>query len=201
MNAAVTTRSPRATWNYPTAIRFGAGRIAELAEACKSAGMTRPLLVTDPFLATRPMTADALKNLIDAGLGAAMFSEIKPNPVETNIYKGLEVLRAGKHDGVVAFGGGSALDAGKVIAFMAGQARPMWDFEDIGDWWTRADPKGIAPVVAVPTTAGTGSEVGRAGVITHGEASTLRGRRKPNFHATGRSPWAWCSTASASYSG
>jgi alcohol dehydrogenase len=112
------------------------------------------------------MTANALKILTDAGLGAAMFSDIKPNPVETNVYRGLEVMKAGNHDGVVAFGGGSALDAGKVVAFMAGQTRPVWDFEDKGDWWRRADPAGIRPVVAVPTTAGTGSEVGRAGVVT-----------------------------------
>jgi alcohol dehydrogenase len=170
--------SPRSNWNYPTAIRFGAGRIAELAEACRTAGMQRPLLVTDPFLATQAMTANALQHLKDAGLEAAIFSEIKPNPIETNIYRGLEVLKAGRHDGVVAFGGGSALDAGKVIAFMAGQTRPMWDFEDVGDWWTRADPKGIAPIVAVPTTAGTGSEVGRAGVITQEATHT----KKVIFH-------------------
>jgi alcohol dehydrogenase class IV len=178
MNASVKAASPKANWNYPTALRFGAGRIAELAEACKSAGMSRPLLVTDPFLATQPMTANALKSLTDAGLGAALFADIKPNPVETNIYRGLEAMKAGNHDGVVAFGGGSALDAGKVIAFMAGQTRPMWDFEDIGDWWTRADPKGIAPIVAVPTTAGTGSEVGRAGVITQEATHT----KKVIFH-------------------
>jgi alcohol dehydrogenase class IV len=170
--------SPRANWNYPTAIRFGAGRIAELAEACKLAGMSRPLLVTDPFLATQPMTGRALATLNEAGLAAAMFSDVKPNPVETNVYRGLEALRSGGHDGVVAFGGGSALDAGKVIAFMAGQTRPMWDFEDIGDWYTRADPKGIAPIVAAPTTAGTGSEVGRAGVITQEATHT----KKVIFH-------------------
>src|SRR3954452_23279235 len=166
MNASVKTTSPKANWNYPTALRFGAGRIAELAEACKGAGMRRPLLVTDPFLATRPMTVKALKSLTDAGLGAAMFSAIKPNPVETNIYRGLEAMKAGNHDGVVAFGGGSALDVGKVVAFMAGQTRPMWDFEDVGDWWSRADPAGIAPMVAVPTTARTGSDVRRAGAVT-----------------------------------
>ena len=124
------------------------------------------------------MTTKALQLLKDAGLEAAMFSEIKPNPIETNIYRGLEALRGGGHDGVVAFGGGSALDAGKVVAFMAGQTRPMWDFEDIGDWWTRADPAGIAPIVAVPTTAGTGSEVGRAGVITQEATHT----KKVIFH-------------------
>jgi alcohol dehydrogenase len=170
--------SLKANWNYPTAVRFGAGRIAELPAICREVGMARPLLVTDPFLATQPMTAKALAALAEAGLGSAMFHAVKPNPVESNVAAGLEVLRAGGHDGVIAFGGGSALDAGKVIAFMAGQTRPMWDFEDIGDWWTRADPKGIAPVIAVPTTAGTGSEVGRAGVITQ-EASRTK---KVIFH-------------------
>ncbi|HUN11985.1 MAG TPA: iron-containing alcohol dehydrogenase [Rhabdaerophilum sp.] len=156
----------RGNWNYPTSIKFGAGRITELAEAAKAAGIARPLLVTDPFLATQPMVAAAKAQLDAAGLPCAVFSDVKPNPVAANVEAGIAVLRAGKHDGVIAFGGGSALDAGKVIAFMAGQTRPMWDFEDIGDWWTRADPKGIFPIIAVPTTAGTGSEVGRAGVIT-----------------------------------
>jgi alcohol dehydrogenase len=107
-----------------------------------------------------------------------VFSDVRSNPVESNVERGVVALRAGGHDGVVAFGGGSALDVGKVIAFMAGQTRPMWDFEDIGDWWTRADPAGIAPVVAVPTTAGTGSEVGRAGVITQEATHT----KKVIFH-------------------
>jgi alcohol dehydrogenase len=156
----------RGNWNYPTSVRFGAGRIAELAEAVRSAGMRRPLLVTDPRLAAMPMVADAAAALDAAGLPCAVFSDVRPNPVAANVEAGLRALKGGGHDGVVAFGGGSALDVGKVIAFMAGQTRPMWDFEDVGDWWTRADPSGIAPVVAVPTTAGTGSEVGRAGVIT-----------------------------------
>jgi alcohol dehydrogenase class IV len=155
----------KGNWNYPTAIRFGAGRIAELPQACRDAGIARPLLVTDPGLARLAMVQDALKSCATAGLGVALFSDVKANPVEKNVADGLAVFRAGKHDGVIAFGGGSALDAAKVIAFMAGQTRPMWDFEDVGDWWTRADPKGIAPSVAVPTTSGTGSEVGRAGVI------------------------------------
>ena len=103
---------------------------------------------------------------------------MKPNPIAANVDAGIEVLREGGHDGVIAFGGGSGLDIGKVIAFMAGQTRPMWDFEDIGDWWTRADPKGIFPIVAVPTTAGTGSEVGRAGVITDETTHT----KKVIFH-------------------
>lgn len=167
-----------ANWNYPTSIRFGAGRIGELAEACKSAGMQAPLIATDPFLATQPMIPASLEALNAAGLRAAVFSAVKSNPVESNVSAGLDVLRQGQHDGVVAFGGGSALDCGKVIAFMAGQTRPMWDFEDIGDWWTRADPAGIVPIVAVPTTAGTGSEVGRAGVITQEATHT----KKVIFH-------------------
>ena len=156
----------KANWNYPTAVRFGAGRAAELGEAAAAAGMTRPLIVTDTGLAKLPMVKAAGDILAKAGNPAGLFSGVRPNPIAATVAAGLEVLRAGKHDGVVAMGGGSALDAGKVIAFMAGQTRPMWDFEDVGDWWTRADPKGILPVVAVPTTAGTGSEVGRAGVIT-----------------------------------
>lgn len=156
----------RANWNYPTAIRFGAGRIAELAEVCLANGIRKPLLVTDSGLASSPITIGALAGLRAAGLDAELFSDLKSNPVEANLNAGLLAYRDGGHDGVVAFGGGSALDTGKLIAFMSGQSRPIWDFEDIGDWWTRADPDGIAPIIAVPTTAGTGSEVGRAGVLT-----------------------------------
>jgi len=161
--------SLKANWSYPTSVRFGAGRIAELAEACLAAGITRPLLVTDKGLASMPITAQALDVLDAAGLGRAMFAEVDPNPHEGNVEAGLKAYREGGFDGVVAFGGGSGLDLGKTLAFMAGQTRRLWDFEDIGDWWTRADPAGIAPIVAVPTTAGTGSEVGRAGVITNSE--------------------------------
>ncbi|WP_341211133.1 iron-containing alcohol dehydrogenase [uncultured Limimaricola sp.] len=161
--------SLRANWSYPTAIRFGAGRISEIAEACAAAGIKRPLLVTDKGLAGLPITAATLDLMEAAGLGRAMFSEVDPNPTEHNVEAGVTAYREGGHDGVIAFGGGSGLDLGKMVAFMAGQTRPLWDFEDVGDWWTRADPAGIAPIVAVPTTAGTGSEVGRASVITNSE--------------------------------
>jgi alcohol dehydrogenase len=164
----------RADWNYPTSVRFGAGRIAELADAAKAAGMVRPLFVTDPNLARLPMVADALASLHAAGLATALFSDVRPNPVDSNIVAGVAAFRAGGHDGVVAFGGGSALDAGKLVAFMAAQTRPLWDFEDVGDWWTRANARGIAPVVAVPTTAGTGSEVGRAAVVTDAATHTKK---------------------------
>ena len=157
----------RANWSYPTAIRFGAGRIAELAEACAAAGIKKPLLVTDKGLASLPITAAALDLMNAAGLGRAMFADVDPNPTEINLAAGVAAYKAGGHDGVIAFGGGSGLDLGKAVAFMAGQTRPVWDYEDIGDWWTRADPAGIAPIVAVPTTAGTGSEVGRASVLTN----------------------------------
>jgi len=158
---------PTVNWSYPTAIRFGAGRISELPQALAAAGIRKPLLVTDKALAALPVTARALDILDAAGLGRAVFSDVDPNPNEANLAAGIKAFRAGGHDGVVAFGGGSALDLGKLIAFMKGQTRPVWDFEDIGDWWTRADASAIAPVIAVPTTAGTGSEVGRAGVLTN----------------------------------
>ncbi len=152
-------------WNFPTAMRFGPGRIKELPGACQDLGMTKPLLVTDPGLAKLPMIAAALALNEAEVLPTALFSNIKPNPVGKNVEDGLKAYRAGGHDGVIAWGGGSGLDAAKTIAFMAGQTKPMWDFEDRGDNWLAADPAGIAPIVAVPTTAGTGSEVGRASVI------------------------------------
>jgi alcohol dehydrogenase class IV len=158
-----------ANWSYPTAIRFGAGRIAEIGDACASAGIKRPLLVTDRGLAPMEITQRTLKLMEDAGLGSAIFADVDPNPTEINLEAGLKAFRDGGHDGVIAFGGGSGLDLGKMVAFMSGQTRPIWDFEDIGDWWTRADPDGIVPNIAVPTTAGTGSEVGRASVITNSE--------------------------------
>lgn len=154
------------TWNYPTTVVFGAGSLQKAARACEQAGIRRPLVVTDPGLARLPVIEALQVILRDAGLTAGFFVDVRSNPVAANVEAGLAVLREGGHDGVIAVGGGSALDAGKVIAFMAGQKRPLWDFEDIGDWWKRADPAGILPIVAIPTTAGTGSEVGRAGVIT-----------------------------------
>lgn len=168
----------KANWNYPTTIKFGPGRIAELPEALKSAGISKPLLVTDAGLVNLPVTQNTIKLLADAGISVGVFADVKPNPIAANVEAGVKQLREGGHDGVIAFGGGSGLDAGKVIAFMAGQTRPMWDFEDVGDWWTRADPKGILPIIAVPTTAGTGSEVGRAGVITDETTHT----KKVIFH-------------------
>ena len=156
-------------WSYPTAVKFGAGRIAELGEACAAAGIKRPLLVTDRGLAGLPVTQGVLERMEAAGLGRAMFSEVDPNPNEVNLAAGVAAFNEGGHDGVIALGGGSGLDLGKLVAFMAGQTRPVWDFEDIGDWWTRADADAIVPIVAVPTTAGTGSEVGRAGVLTNSE--------------------------------
>ena len=165
-------------WNYPTTVRFGAGRIKELPEVLAATGIKNPLFVTDPGLAKLPVVASTLKILDDAKVPYGVFSEVKPNPVESNLTAGIAAFKKGKHDGVIAFGGGSALDLGKLIAFQAGQTRPVWDFEDIGDWWTRADADAIAPIVAVPTTAGTGSEVGRAGVITHEASHT----KKVIFH-------------------
>ncbi|MBO6814826.1 MAG: iron-containing alcohol dehydrogenase [Rhizobiaceae bacterium] len=158
-----------ANWSYPTAVRFGAGRISEIADACKSLGISKPLLVTDRGLASMDITTRTLSLMKEGGLAADLFADVDPNPNEKNVDAGLAFIRDGGFDGVIAFGGGSGLDLAKTLAFMVGQTRPVWDFEDIGDWWTRADADKILPIIAVPTTAGTGSEVGRASVITNSE--------------------------------
>ncbi len=155
-----------ANWNYPTNIKVGAGRIGELADLCKSMGMKSPLLITDPGLAALPMLQPIIDSLKTSGLNCGLFSNIQANPTGKNIDDGTSWYLEHNHDGVIAFGGGSALDAGKAVALMAGQNRPIWDFEDVGDNWQRVNVDGVAPVIAVPTTAGTGSEVGRASVIT-----------------------------------
>lgn len=154
-----------ANWNYPTAIRAGAGRLSELASTCQALHMKRPLLVTDPGLARLPMVPAALEICRQNNLETTLFSDIKPNPTGTNVAAGSEVYRSAECDGVIAMGGGSALDAGKAIALIARQTVSLWDLEDVGDNWLRADASLIAPIVAIPTTAGTGSEVGRASVI------------------------------------
>ncbi|NVD39264.1 iron-containing alcohol dehydrogenase [Ensifer sp. HO-A22] len=170
-----------ANWSYPTAIKFGAGRIKELADHCKAAGMKKPLLITDRGLAPMAITQNALDILEANGLGRAIFADVDPNPNDVNLAAGVKAFKDGGHDGVVAFGGGSGLDLGKCVAFMAGQTRPVWDFEDVGDWWTRASVEGIAPIVAVPTTAGTGSEVGRASVITNSASHVKKVIFHPKF--------------------
>lgn len=162
----MTSSSLRGNWNYPTLIRFGAGRIAELPDACTTLGIRKPLLVTDPGLAALPMIANAVEWCRKAGLPCEVFSDVQANPIEANVTAGVELFRQRGYDGVIAFGGGSALDTAKAIALMVGQSRPIWDFEDREDWYTRVNVAGMAPTVAVPTTSGTGSEVGRASVIT-----------------------------------
>ena len=167
-----------ANWNYPTRVWFGVGRVTELPAACRALGVKRPLVVTDRGLATAGITQDVIRILAANGLGSALCSEAQPNPVLDNLLAAVNVFRSGAHDGVIGFGGGSGLDLGKLVAFMAGQTRPVWDFEDIGDAWTRANADAIAPVIAIPTTAGTGSEVGRAGVLTDPATQT----KKVIFH-------------------
>ena len=167
-----------ANWSYPTSIRFGAGRIVEIADACKTIAIKKPLLVTDKGLAKLDITHKTLNILNKAGLGSSIFSEVDSNPTEINAAAGIKIFQEGKHDGIIAFGGGSGIDLGKLIAFMVGQQRPIWDFEDVGDWWTRADTVNIMPIIAIPTTAGTGSEVGRASVITNSQTQ----EKKIIFH-------------------
>jgi len=165
-------------WNYPTQIRFGQGRISELADACAQTGMQRPLLVTDRGLANLPVTKQVLEVMDRGGLGRASFSDVDPNPRDQNLENGVRFFQGGRFDGVIAMGGGSGLDLAKLIAFMAKQTRPVWNFEDVGDNWTQANAEVIAPMVAIPTTAGTGSEVGRAAVITN----TRTHQKKIIFH-------------------
>lgn len=155
-----------ANWNYPTNIKVGAGRISELAGLCKNLGMQSPLLITDPGLAKLSTTRRVIDEVHSEGLECGIFSDIKSNPSGENVEQGVAYYRQHHHDGVIGFGGGSALDAAKAVALMVGQKLPLWDFEDEGDNWTRVNVDGMAPLVAIPTTAGTGSEVGRASVIT-----------------------------------
>ncbi len=170
-----------ANWNYPTNIIVGAGRINELADTCRSLGMTSPLIVTDPGLAALPNIQAVLEQVNAAGLKGGLFSEIQGNPTGKNVDDGVAYYKAHNHDGIVALGGGSALDAAKAIALMVGQERPLWDFEDVGDNWTYVIESGMAPVVAVPTTSGTGSEVGRASVITNTEEKVKKIIFHPNM--------------------
>lgn len=170
----ITPSSLRGNWNYPTSIRFGAGRILELPEACKALGMRNPLLITDAGLAPLPIVKRTLDLCSKADLGCGIFAEVRANPVSDNVRSGVSAYHTGKHDGIIAFGGGSAIDAAKAVALMVGQNRPLFDFEDREDWFTRVNINGMAPVVAVPTTSGTGSEVGRASVITDESDNTKK---------------------------
>jgi alcohol dehydrogenase class IV len=166
-------------WNFPTPIRFGPGSIKELPAACRELGMSHPLLVTDPGLAALPIVEEALNICREAGLPVGLFSNMQGNPEGDCVDRGTTFLRQHGHDGVIAFGGGSALDVGKAVALMAGQKRPLWDFEDAGDNWTRVDEAAMVPCIAVPTTSGTGSEVGRCSVITKADEH----RKVIIFHA------------------
>ena len=157
----------RGNWNYPTLVKFGCGRVSELADHCKTLGMKSPLLITDPGLANLPMVVQAIARNAAANLPTGLFYNIQGNPTGKNVADGVAAFRSGGHDGVIAFGGGSALDAAKAVALMVGQSRPLWDFEDVDDWYTRVNVDAMVPVVALPTTAGTGSEVGRSSVITN----------------------------------
>ncbi len=157
--------APLGNFNYPCAYRIGAGRLQELPSACRELGMARPLVVSDPGVVRLPWFEAVLAGLDAAGLGRAVFSDVQPNPTGTHVAAGVEMFGHGKHDGVILIGGGSAMDVGKSIALVAHNPGDVFAYEDVGDNWTRADPAKIPPMIAVPTTAGTGSEVGRAGVI------------------------------------
>jgi alcohol dehydrogenase len=178
----MSTTLPTAVFSYPTTVRFGAGERKGLAKSCEALGIARPLLVTDPGLKDLPMTAELVGLLEEAGLPTAVFAEVAPNPLASNVEAGVAVYRAGDCDGVIALGGGSAMDCAKAIAFMLPQTLPLAQFEDIGSNWKAANSEGIAPIVALPTTAGTGSEVALAGVIALDTGEGADGTKKVIFH-------------------
>ena len=165
-------------WNYPTSVWVGENRIKDLSQACKNLDISSPLFVTDKDLINLDMTKNIILELKKKFNTLTIFSNFSGNPIGENVEEGVSEFKKNKCDGVIAFGGGSGLDVGKAIAFMSGQSRPIWDFEDIGDYWKRADEKNIAPIIAVPTTAGTGSETGRASAIINKKT----GVKKIIFH-------------------
>ena len=165
-------------WNYPTSVWVGENRIKDLVEACKNLNISSPLFVTDKDLINLNMTKKIISDIKKSFNNLAIYSNFSGNPIGENVEEGVIEFKKNNCDGVIAFGGGSGLDVGKAIAFMSGQSRPIWDFEDIGDYWKRADENNIAPIIAVPTTAGTGSETGRASAIINKE----NGVKKIIFH-------------------
>ena len=165
-------------WNYPTTVWVGKNRIDDLPNACESLKIVNPLFVTDKDLIELPFIKNIISNLKKKFSQFNIFSNFTGNPIGENIEEGVEIFKKNNSDGVIAIGGGSALDVGKAVAFMSGQNRPIWDFEDIGDYWKRANGDNIAPIIAIPTTAGTGSETGRASAIINKKT----GVKKIIFH-------------------
>ena len=168
----------KTNWNYPTTMWVGQDRIKDLSIACKNLNINKPLLVTDKGLASSDIIQNSLSNLKQNSFEVILYSNVVGNPTGTNVNEGVEIYRKNNCDGVIAFGGGSGLDVGKAVAFMSGQDLPIWDFEDVGDNWTKAKSNSIAPIIAVPTTAGTGSETGRASIILNEDT----GVKKIIFH-------------------
>ena len=168
----------KTNWNYPTTMWVGQDRIKDLSVACKNLNINKPLLVTDKGLAGSDIIQNSLSNLKQNSFEVILYSNVVGNPTGTNVNQGVEIYRKNNCDGVIAFGGGSGLDVGKAVAFMSGQDLPIWDFEDVGDNWTKAKSNSIAPIIAVPTTAGTGSETGRASIILNEDT----GVKKIIFH-------------------
>ena len=168
-------------WNYPTTMWVGENRIKDIAIACKDLKINKPLLVTDNGLAQSDIVKNTLSILKDNGIDATLYSNVVGNPTGTNVTEGADYYNKNNCNGVIAFGGGSGLDVGKAVAFMSGQTLPIWDFEDVGDNWTKANADKIAPIIAVPTTAGTGSETGRASVILNEETGVKNIIFHPKF--------------------
>ena len=165
-------------WNYPTTVWVGKNRINDLYIACENLKIVNPLFVTDKDLINLPFIKNIISDLNNKFNKLSVFSNFSGNPIGENVEEGVVEFNKNKCDGVITVGGGSALDVGKAIAFMCVQSRPIWDFEDIGDYWKRANEDKIAPIIAIPTTAGTGSETGRASAIINKKT----GIKKIIFH-------------------
>ena len=168
-------------WHFPTDIRLKENAVAQVGEICKTLVIKKPLMITDPFLAKLPMVADVVKYCAEQALDCQVFSQVKSNPNEDNVTKALSCYQQGKHDGIIALGGGSAMDVAKATALMVGQKHALWDFEDNNDNWRKADATLMAPVIAIPTTAGTGAEVGRCAVISDSKLQRKRIIFHPNM--------------------
>jgi alcohol dehydrogenase class IV len=173
----------KSNWNYPTNVWVGEGRSLDLIEACKVSKVRKALFVTDRDLVSLPMTLEIIENLKNSFGKIDVFSDFTGNPTGKNITEGVKIYNNNSCDGVIAFGGGSALDVGEAIAFMCGQTRPIWDFEDIGDYWKRAEESKISPIIAIPTTAGTGSETGRASAIINEETGVKKNNISSKIYA------------------
>ena len=156
-------------WTFPVPIAYGPGRLAELGKHCAAAGAFNPLIVTDRGSKNLPFIKHAQSHISNEGLTSAVFADISPNPRGEEISIGKDAFNTGKHDAVIAIGGGSAMDGGKSICLTASNNISLWDFE-----WEKPAPvfdtnHSFPVLITIPTTAGTGAETESTAMVTHSE--------------------------------